>query len=339
MNITLFERNVGKSYSIEKISENIIKHLSKKDKIKLFKPKLKKQSILSIIQNLIEARKNQSAINHITGDIHYIALALNKNKTIITMHDCERLMSNDFNSLKRWIYKLFWFTLPNLNCKYITTVSEESKKNLINYAKIKKEKIKVIPNGVSNTFKQIKLTKKEKENILQTKKPTILHISDKKKNKNFTRILKAIKDRDIKLIKIGQIRQIDKKFIESNNIDFSQIEDISEEMLVKIYNSVDCLVFPSLIEGFGLPIIEAQKCGCPVITSNIGALAETAGKGAILIDPKSIKEIREAIGKILKNKKLKLTITKKGLENINRFKWNQIANKYYELYQIVLQKN
>jgi glycosyltransferase involved in cell wall biosynthesis len=116
-------------------------------------------------------------------------------------------------------------------------------------------------------------------------------------------------------------------------VDYIQFVDIPIERLVRIYNSVDCLVFPSLIEGFGLPIIEAQACHCPVITSNLSSMPEVAGNGAIFVNPFSIDEIKEAIIKIIKDRNLKKRLIKNGVKNINRFKWKDTAQQYYEIYK------
>jgi glycosyltransferase involved in cell wall biosynthesis len=106
---------------------------------------------------------------------------------------------------------------------------------------------------------------------------------------------------------------------------------VDEDDLPKIYNLADLLLFPSLYEGFGLPILEAQACGCPVLTSNVTSCPEVAGDGAHIVDPYSVDEIRDGILKIIKDNNYKEQLIKKGFENIKRFSWEKSARKILEL--------
>jgi glycosyltransferase involved in cell wall biosynthesis len=105
---------------------------------------------------------------------------------------------------------------------------------------------------------------------------------------------------------------------------------VDEDDLPKIYNLADLLLFPSLYEGFGLPILEAQACGCPVLTSSVTSCPEVAGNGAHIVDPYSIDEIREGTLKILKDNIYKEQLIQKGLENVKKFSWEKTANKILE---------
>lgn len=108
---------------------------------------------------------------------------------------------------------------------------------------------------------------------------------------------------------------------------------IEESDLPAIYSAADALIYPSLYEGFGLPIVEAQACCCPVITSNIGATKEVAGSAAILVDPLSVSDISAEIIKICNKKYLKEEIILKGGENIKRFSWGNFAKSLIEEYE------
>lgn len=338
--ITLFQRNAYGGFSIENITKNICRNLPTNLDIKIHKSRFSNFGIVQKIKSVLDARKYTGDVNHITGDSHYLSFLLNKKRTIITMHDCEKLMGDDYGPIKKIIYKFFWFTLPNLRCEKITTVSNESKKNLVKYAGISGEKIVVVYNGIDPEIRKVKLSEEEKSKFLENKsgKNTIFHVSGSKSNKNFKRLIEALVGLDIKLIKVGQINLEESRLLDEFGIDYLQFVNVSDRELSKIYNSVDCLVFPSLIEGFGLPIIEAQKCECPVITSNISSMPEIAGNGAILVNPYSVNEIKGAIKKILADKNLKNSLIKNGLENINRFKWEKICKEYYGIYQEILKK-
>ena len=103
--------------------------------------------------------------------------------------------------------------------------------------------------------------------------------------------------------------------------------------LVEAYRRCDMVVFASLYEGFGLPILEAQAMGRPVITSNFGAMKEAAGDGALLVDPYSVEAIREAVLRIKREPALREDLIAKGLRNAERFRAEAVAARYGELYR------
>ena len=333
MKVTLFQRNCPNLFSIENITKNIAENLPSKVKVYIYKIKYPNKGVINRIKSALEVTKHQGDINHITGDVHFLTYFLKKKKTILTIHDCEKLMGSDYGFIKKMIYKFFWFTLPKFRCKYITTISEESKKNLSKYAGINKNVV-VIHDGVDPYFRVLNLTKKEKKELLDNNKnkKTVMHISGIQPNKNVPRLIKAIGKMGIKLIKVGKFSSYESSLLSKYNIDYYQFENIDIDLLVKIYNSVDCLVFPSLIEGFGLPVVEAQKCGCPVITSNISSMPEVGGKGAFYIDPYSVEGIKKGIKKVLEDNDLGNKIIKEGFKNAKRFEWENIARQYYKLY-------
>ena len=110
---------------------------------------------------------------------------------------------------------------------------------------------------------------------------------------------------------------------------------LTDGELVAAYQRCDMVVFASLYEGFGLPILEAQAMGRPVITSNFGAMREAAGDGALLVDPYSVEEIRAAIMRIKNEPGLREELVRKGRENAEKFRADAIALKYAEIYRAV----
>jgi len=108
---------------------------------------------------------------------------------------------------------------------------------------------------------------------------------------------------------------------------------LTDEELVQAYQRCDMVVFASLYEGFGLPILEAQAMGRPVITSNFGAMKEAAGEGALLVDPYSVEAIREAILRVKNEPGLREELVRKGRENVERFRPEAVARQYAEIYR------
>jgi len=109
---------------------------------------------------------------------------------------------------------------------------------------------------------------------------------------------------------------------------------ITDDEARTLYSGATGFVFPSLHEGFGIPILEAQACGCPVITSNNTACPEVAGKSALLINPHDTEEISDAMEQLLNNSNLRANLTNCGYENIKRFSWDKCAEETEKVYEI-----
>ena len=107
---------------------------------------------------------------------------------------------------------------------------------------------------------------------------------------------------------------------------------IAEEDLPDLYRGATFFVFPSLYEGFGLPVIEAMGCGVPVLASNVSAIPEVAGKAALLVDPCDIEHLAEAMGALLHNESLRERLRQQGLLRVQRFSWETTAQKTLDLY-------
>ena len=160
--------------------------------------------------------------------------------------------------------------------------------------------------------------------------------------KNIERIVKAFKrykkeiNDDLKLVIVGKKGwKYDNimKLIESMGTDIIITGYIDEEDKVPIYKLAQIFVFPSLYEGFGMPVLEAMAAGVPLITSNVSSLPEVAGDAAILVDPLSEDEIFEAYKKILSDEKLKREMVQKGLEQAKKFEWKKSVEMLEKIYE------
>jgi len=163
--------------------------------------------------------------------------------------------------------------------------------------------------------------------------------------KNTSRIVEAFniiaQKYEVSLVFLGKIatqdlnKLVDKKSI-SDKIIFTDF--ISEEEKISLLSNAASLIFPSLYEGFGLPILEAQACGVPVITSELSSMPEVAGNSAILVDPYSVEAIADAMERVLNDTQLCKDLIKKGYENIKRFSWDKCAAQTEEVYKIAYEK-
>lgn len=172
--------------------------------------------------------------------------------------------------------------------------------------------------------------------------PYLLFVSSLEPRKNIDLLIEALQiaNTDIPLVLVGWHGWGDKEWLEKivasdlkNRIHI--IGHVPDNDLKAIYNGAAALVYPSLYEGFGLPIVEAMACGCPVICSNAASMREVAGDAAILIDPGRSDELAAAIEIIVHDSEIRKTLMEKGFKQAARFTWEQTARKTLEVFKMV----
>lgn len=324
MNLSLFYRKPSPDYhSIEQLFDTISSNYSDDVQLKKVYAKHISKGLIKRILIGLYAKNNQSEINHITGDIHFIAPFLSKKKTILTVHDIGSIKSGYF--IKKWLLKLFWFSIPAKNVAYITVISEFTKKELLNYIKIDPAKVVVIPNCISPLYQ---FASKE----FNTTKPVILQIGTKN-NKNLERLIGAIVNINCKLIIVGKLNEKQINLLNLNSIEYEYHFNVDEEKLLNLYYESDIVSFISTYEGFGLPIIEANAVGRVVITSNIEPMITVAGEAAYKVNSFDIDEIRNGIQTLINNSSLRKKLIEQGIENAKKYNAKAIALQYENLYQ------
>ena len=317
----------GRNFSTENFYYNLFKNFKhKKIEIKFKICPLVSKGILNRIYLCIWAFFNQGNINHICGDINFISIFMSKKKTVNTFLDFYSMQR--LKSIKKLIYKIFWIKIPFLKSESVITISNNTLRELNNYIDIKgKKKIHVIGISVSNNFK-----KKLKKKISKTPKILVVGTSI---NKNILNIITSLKNIYCELILVGQLNDQIINELNLNNIKYRNLVSIKMKKLIYEYYNSDILLFPSNYEGFGVPILEAQTIGRPVITSNLEPMISIAGEGAFFVNPKKPKEISEAIKTIIKNEKLRLSKINKGFINVKRYKNSIILNEHLKVYKEV----
>lgn len=223
-----------------------------------------------------------------------------------------------------------WFALKRANL--IISISESTKKDLIGIFKIPPQKIKVIYLGYN------KMCEIHKEPVLNLPEKFFLFVGAIKERKNVRGVVKAFNlfkgstNFSHKLIIVGngsgEYFERVKKMINKDVIFLGQISD---NELSYLYQKAEALLYPSFIEGFGFPVLEAQACALPVITSKTFSLPEVAGDGAILVDPTNILEIVEVMKRISQDQNFRQSLIEKGFLNSKKFSWQKTAQEILKI--------
>ncbi len=280
---------------------------------------------VSRFRNVLEARKHTSDINHITGDVNFLALGLRGRKTILTIHDLGYYENPVHAKLKKAIYSLFWFQLPLASVQMVTVVSEFTKQKLIKYFNYPESRIRVIPNPVKPVFRNM-----PKGAI--NDRPVVLMLGTGK-HKNLDRLIEAASGTNFHLDIVGWPASDELARLKEYGISHTIYNGLSEQQIFERYIACDVLFMASLYEGFGMPIIEGQTVGRPVVTSNIGAMKEVGEGSAVLVDPLHSGEIRDAISALVSDRAYYDTVVAKGVKNAARFEHSIISDQYFSVYQ------
>lgn len=310
-------------YSIENVFQTIIPEI--KERTEDFKVLCLPKSganLRSLIYNLRFAFRHRGDVNHITGDVNYIALFL-FGSTVLTIHDMHSALVG--SKLKRKLVFLLWFYIPALIAKRITVISHNTAQEVLELLPFTRQKLVIIHNPISVNFK---FTPKDFNSV----RPQVLCIGTKP-NKNLERTFKALEGIPCVLTIIGVLSEPQKLQLESSKIDCLERSNISSAEMLEAYKSCDLLCFSSTYEGFGMPIIEAQATGRPVLTSNVGAMKEVAGDTACLVNPNDVNSIRKGLLRIISDDGYRAALVEKGSRNVKRFRTSTIANQYISLYK------
>lgn len=315
------------NYSIEGFYEQLREELKDKIDFKFVQCPYESNGISKRLFNAIYAAFKQGVINHVTGDVNYLNLFFRKQKNILTILDCGLL--ERLSGIKLFIAKLLWFTIPIARAKYVIAISQATKDEILKYVKCDPNKIKVIHVSISPIFHR-------SDKAFKKQKPVILHIGTSP-NKNLIRHIKALKGLDCKLVIVGKLNEEFISELQSNSVNYDNFVNLTDEQVFEQYQQCDILLFASTYEGFGMPIIEANTVGRPVITSNLLSMPEVAGDAALLVDPYDINAIRNGILKIINDDTLRNNLIEKGFRNGERFAIRKIADDYFRIYNLIEQ--
>jgi glycosyltransferase involved in cell wall biosynthesis len=313
------------NYSLEAIFEGVRKLLPPRIQAITLVSRYESNGIWKRVYNTFEAAFQQADVNHVTGDVHFLAILLKGHKTILTVHDCGFMVNP--SPLKRAVLKFFWLTLPCRNASWITTISTATKTELLKYIRYDPDRIRVIPVFISPRFQP-------HPKPFNAEKPVILQIGTAI-NKNVLRLAEALTGLSCHLRTIGKLSVELVEALQHYGIEYSSYERLSDEDILQQYIDCDIVTLVSTYEGFGMPIVEANAVERVVVTSNILSMPEVAGGAACLANPFDVQDMRKCLLQVIQDENYRNELIAKGRMNKQRFAAQMIVDSYVELYEKV----
>ena len=279
---------------------------------------------------------------------HFNVPILYVKKYVVTIHDLiiSHYPSSRATTLHPWVYnlKLFFYNFivksATSRAKKIIAVSKFTKDDIVRLLKIKSEKITVVYEGVdlpAVTDFDCPVVKNE----LDIGEEFIMYVGSAYPHKNLAKLIEACAElgkghRQLQLVLVGKksfFYQRLEEFVSSRN--FKNIiftGYLPDDQIACLYKSARLYVFPSLIEGFGLPPLEAQSYGLPVVSSNKTCLPEVLGDSALYFDPENIEDMAAKISRALADEELRSDLRERGYENVKRYSWQKMAEEILRMY-------
>jgi glycosyltransferase involved in cell wall biosynthesis len=292
------------------------------------------------------ARSNLAIVHDPTG---CAPLMLTGARRVATIHDVIPYIYPQTSSQLDWLIYRFWLPLAVRHLDAIITDSTCSKNDILRYLPVSPERVVVIPIAANSSYRVM-------ESAAYTPTlarygvdfPYILYVGSLEARKNLTRLLEAYHSlrnwsTQWRLVVVGArkwkfspiFETVQRLGLEAH-VHFTGY--IEEADLPAFYNGADLLVFPSLYEGFGLPVLEAMACGTPVVTATASSLPEVAGDAAILVDPYDSAAIADGMRRVLENPELAATLRELGLARAQQFSWERTARETIAVYERVQNK-
>ncbi len=269
--------------------------------------------------------------------------------TVLTVHDLSFVHVPD--SASPSLKKYLDIVVPRSvhAATHILADSEATRSDIISLYSVMPSKVTVLLSGVHAQFTPVNrfdwlMTTRIKYSLSDF--PYIIAVGTVQPRKNYARLIQALTILHARGVKIHLVISGGKGWLDNpiyETITQTHMEEFvhfigfaDDADLPALYSAATCLAFPSLYEGFGLPILEAMACGIPVLSSNISSLPEVAGDAAILVDPYDVNAIADGLQQLIEDHQLRDILIKKGLSRVKEFTWQKSARQLLNLYQSLL---
>ncbi len=297
------------------------------------------------IKFFLKRRKLKCDLFHCLYSNHPLFL---KGVQMVTIHDLKYVLHPEFMGSKGKLKSIY---LKNLmrhaakHCEKLITVSESTRNDLLKvfpHMSGLKERARVVYEAATVSMK----TNREMIKKFELERPYFLYLGELRPHKNVGRVIQAFMqfktqvspDADIRLIVAGKPHKSFVMPADAHREDIIFTGYVKDDDAYTLYSNALAYCLPSLYEGFGLPILEAMKCGCPVITSDFSSTAEVAGDAGVLVDPLSVDAIADAMSRIYTDGVFRQELVAKGYEREKEFSWAKAAEETLAIYKEILDK-
>ena len=328
----VFRSKKRNEHSIERIFEPLSEALTEQGtkNERVYVPEDRYNTFIKVFHNIMHVKRVKADIYHITGEIYYISTFLPKKKTIITIHDLASINNNlDLTKTKYKLLRYIMFYFPIKHSSVVTCISEKTRDEIIDIFPWSKKKLVVIPNLIEPNYIY-------SDYEFCTDCPTILLVGTRS-NKNIERVIKAVKGIKCRLHIIGKLNREQLDLLNDENVQYINEFDLNDGDMYFRYQKSDLVCFASTYEGFGMPVIEAQAVGRPVVTSNIRPLCDICGEGAVLVNPYDVVDIGRGIKSVISNGELRKRLISEGKKNVEKFRIDIITSEYKKLYDGIME--
>lgn len=328
MNVVHFERAQVGGTSIERLFEVVREALPSSLSVERAVCPEPTRGIGAVFRNGKWARGRQGSVNHVVGDVHYLVPFLRWSKTVLTVHDV-RYLDDEPKWLKKFVLLVLWTWLPVTLARTVTVISPFTRDRLLCYVPWARAKVRVVPNCITA------LPARRPAIDAPLERPNLLHVGVTP-NKNLEATVAALAGYRCRLRIVGRLSDAQRSLLDASGLEHEVHSDVSHDELLRLYERSDALLFLTRYEGFGLPILEAQAAGVPVITTDIEVTRFVGGDACVYLQVPFDGPLASALDGVMKNPERYAELQRLGFANVERFSVDRIAAEYERAYRDVL---